>query len=295
MLRTLGNVLIVVAAVALSVGVAFALLAGLADRIGSDQRLRLTALDTVAREGPAPAVATAVLGEGTGRPPGRRFVLFRFDDGWTGRDYSSRTGLAECPRPGGLPVGRHVFHAHLPERRPTLAAPSSGAVWVRPADRAVLWVDADAAIPRAGKNAAPDAACQTLNVLAKRHGLVYLVSGDLDRYVAVRHCLPPMAGPLPGEAGESGGRAWPDGPPIWVGPGAGPKALARLKATWPDVAGALVAAEDLRPAVSRLGVSVVDVPRAASDVPSQEREVRWRAVLEAIAPEHQRDRPGQEG
>ncbi len=305
MLRALGNVLIVAAGIVLAVGVALGLLAGMVQRVGPSAPPRLTALDSAARESPDRALGVVVLGEGgaDGRPPPRTKIFFRFRDGWIGRAHSSRKGRAVCRRAGGLPIGRHAYLAHPSEAGPMLVPPAEGAVWVRRADRPFVWVDADAVLPRPVGAGVPPEACDALDVLARRYGLVYLVAGDLDRYVAARRRLPPGAAPARpfGPATDAPhavprrGRVLPDGPAIWTG--AGGKSLARLKAAWPNVAGAIVATPQLREAVKRYKVHVLDVPHAGP-MPGpglDERRTRWQAAVEALVPEGERDRPGGEG
>jgi len=268
-LRYLGYILVVLAALGLAAGELVALAIGLDLRITRDQGVRLTVLDVPARESPAPARGMAVVADRrTGRPIGLVRLVFRFDDGWTELGWVNTQGVARCTRRGGLAAGRHWFEVYWPEEQPLLDVRARGTIWVLPERAPVVWVDAAAVLPRAEDAAPPAEALSALNALAKRCSLVYLVLGDADHYARARHRLD-----APATADQAAGA------PIWVDPQAAPWGLNMLREAWPEVAGALVATPELKASVAAAKIRTLAVPPADGSPGAAEAARPWRAAV----------------
>jgi hypothetical protein len=270
-LRYFAYVFIVALAVTMAATVAVLLVGGLAGRIESATDRRLTVFDTVAVPTPAGLRGQAVLEDlGHDRPVSQASLYFHFPDGYVDAGWINKRGIAVGTRRGGLPEGRYPYEAFVSELTGSLGLRATGAVWVRPPETKILWVDADALLALPGRSAdggpagiVPEAIA-TLKDLAFTRQLVYLVAADVGNYRATRQRL--ADAPLP------------PGPAWWVEPLSEPQSLASLKRTWPSVEAAIVASSRLAEAVGPIGLMLLTVPAADAEGAPQAGTVTWAEV-----------------
>jgi len=276
--RYVAYILVTLIAVVLAGSVAVVLGKGAAECLSGRGGVYVTAFDGVGSVGGHPPRIRAMFEGPTGPRPIEPFwAVVRFRGGWTRWAYINRHGLCHPHGPADLAPGPHRFQVGLPEVHRRLDAVARGTAWIWPRDSRVLWVDAWALVPPAGKSAsgvdaalppAARAGLQTLNTLATRCRCVYLVMDEAQGYAAARRWLKR--------------RGAPSGPAFWVIPGRARGRLKGLKDVWPAVRGAVVASDDLASAVRRLQLPLERVPAAGEDGPAPALARAWRRTLNRL-------------
>jgi len=278
--RYLGCILVVVMVLVLVASLAVILLGALAGRLSADPALHLTAFDGVAPVGgPPPRLRAWIEGSEPGRPADYRWLVMRFEDGWSAYSWISQTGRSRVLGPRDLRTGPHRFVAGLPEIRTRLDLSAAATVYAWPQGDPVIWFDAAAIVPACGtrliRGAVPSAppgqvqvVIDVVKTLASGRLPVYLVAADAQGYASARRRLKAYGAP--------------PGPAFWVSPGQERSRLLGLKQVWPDVRAAVVCDPTLQEAAARAKVRVQEAPSADALPGPDDAAEAWRRILEAL-------------
>jgi hypothetical protein len=273
LLRYLGWVLIAMMALALAAGVGLLLFGGMAERLAAPGSVRLVAFDEVV--GPREEFRIRAFLEDLdyGRPVDGFWLVGRPPHGRSLPFGTNSRGVATSERLPGLPAGVYDFEAAYPDTHPRLDVQAHGTVYVLDPQTRMIWIEASAAVlapgvPRIAGQAGfvlPEAAAVIKTVAAGRRP-VYLVTAKAAEYAVFRDRL-----------GASG---LPDGPLVWVEPGAEAAGVERLKRSLPNVDGAVLCSVLLAKQAQVRGVTAVRVSAAGLKAPPADDLASWSGVAE---------------
>ena len=280
MLRYISYILIVLTAIGLTAAIGVILVGGLFHRLSHRGAMTVTAFDAVATPASGtPRLHAILLEADSGQAVSLVKLFFRLEDGWSNYGWTSSDGttLVYVPNRG---AGRYAFTVSLSEMEPCLGVRSGAALWIRPDDAPVVWLDAMAVVespsasswvPPDPKQAAAYDPLDALKTLAAGRQVVYLVAAPVADYQGVRLHLD-----RPGI---------PPGPAFWIKPGGETERLSALRTVWPRVDAAIVCTPALQAAAERCKAPTwrVRYARGARAQPFDGIS-EWRDVLGRVTP-----------